>query len=380
MSKVKLVSLLGLVAAIIVSMVILPACAEEAAPEVVTETVVETVTETVTETVEVEAAESPYTYEKLREMAIAGSYEGEPAAGHTMAFANIIKSFPFCTSVENNIIEQWELAGGSSDDLTILDNAADPALGIQNADIIFNKNPEVFLEFQLDAQVNAQIGRRAEELGIFVIAIDIPVPGFPFMGVDNYGTAVLTGEWAADQIDAVYGGWENVDRVFFFWNPVIGETVAMRIHGSRDVFKERFGEEADDSIEGSKAVLVDAGSTTDEATAAMSDILAAYPEDENIMVFCLNDQTAAGIQAAADIAGRWDPDKWMIMAQGLDDLGKELIREGVIDGDSAYFPEKYGEYCIPGALAYMYGNPVPSYLFVDNVIVTPDNIDEYYPE
>jgi len=379
MSKVKLVSLLGLVAAIIVSMVILPACAEEAAPEVVTETVTETVVETVTETVEVEK-ESPYTYEKLREMAKAGVYEGEPAAGHTMAFANIIKSFPFCTSVENDIIKQWELAGGSSDDLTILDNAADPALGIQNADIIFNKNPEVFLEFQLDAQVNAQIGRRAEELGIFIIAIDVPVPGFPFMGVDNYGTSVLTGQWAIDQIDAVYGGWENVDRVFFLWNPVIGETVAMRIHGSRDVFKEVFGEEADDTIEGSKAVLVDAGSTTDEATAAMADILAAYPEDENIMVFCLNDQTSAGVQAAADIAGRWDPDKWMIMSQGLDDLGMELVREGVIDGDSAYFPEKYGEYCIPGALAYMYGNPVPPYMFVENVIITPDNIDEYYPE
>ncbi len=377
MKKARLITFLGLVAALIATMIILPAC-KETAPEVVTETVVETVTETVIETVEVEAAESPYTYEALREMAIAGAYEGDPAAGHTMAFANIIKSFPFCTSVENNIIEEWQLAGGSMDDLTVLDNVLDTALAVQNADIIFNKNPEVFLEFQVDAKVNAQIGRRAEELGIFIIAIDIPVPGFPFMGVDNYGTAVLTGNWAADQIDVVYGGWENVDRVFFLWNPVIGETVAMRIHGSRDVFKDRFGEEADDSIEGSKAVLVDAGSTTDAAEAAMADILAAYPTDENIIVFCLNDQTAAGVQAAADIAGRWDPDKWMITSQGLDDLGIELIREGIIDGESAYFPEKYGEYLIPGALAYMYGNPVPSYMFIDNVIVTPDNIDEYY--
>ena len=376
MKKVKLITLIGMAVILVAALSILPAC--QGATETITETVVETVTETVTETVEVEAAESPFTYEALREMANAGVYDGDPAAGHTLAFANIIKSFPFCTSVENNIIEEWGLAGGASDDLTVLDNAADAALGIQNADIIFNKNPEVFLEFQLDAQVNAQIGRRAQELGIYVIAIDVPVPGFPFMGVDNYGTSVLTGNWAADQIDAVYGGWENVDRVFFLWNPVIGDTVALRIHGSRDVFKERFGDEGDDTVEGAKAVTVDAGSTTDEATAAMADILAAYPEDENIMVFCLNDQTAAGVQAAADIAGRWDPDKWMIMSQGLDDLGIELVREGVIDGDSAYFPEKYGEYLVPAALAYMYGNPVPAYMFVDNVIITTDNIDEYY--
>ena len=357
-------------------MIVLPAC-RETAPEVVIETVVVTVTETVIKTLEV-TPESPFTYEALREMAKTGAYEGDPAAGHTMAFANIIKSRPFCTAVENNIIEEWQLAGGSIDDLTVLDNAADTALALQNADIIFNKNPEVFLEFQLDAQVNARIGRRAGELGIFVIAIDVPVPGFPFMGVDNYGTSVLTGNWAADQIAVVYGGWENVDRVFFLWNPVSGDIVAMRIHGSRDVFKERFGEEGDTAVEGSKAVLVDAGSTADEAEAAMADILAAYPTDENIMVFCLNDQTSAGVQAAADIAGRWDPDKWMIMSQGLDDLGKELVREGIIDGNSAYFPEKYGEYLIPGALAYMYGNPVPAYMFVENVIITPDNINEYF--
>ena len=376
MKKVKLVTLIGLAIMLVTTLSILPAC--QGATKTVTETVIETVTETVTETVEVEAAESPFTYEKLREMALAGAYEGDPAAGHTLAFANIIASFPFTEAVENDIIKQWGLAGGASDDLTILDNAVDAALGIQNADIIFNKNPDVFLEFQIDAQVNAQIGRRAEELGVYIIAIDIPVPGFPFMGVDNYGTAVLTGNWAADQIDAVYGGWENVDRVFFLWNPVIGETVAMRITGSVDVFREKFGDEGDTKVEGSKAVLVDAGSTTDEASAAMADILAAYPEDENILVFCLNDQTAAGIQAAADIAGRWDADKWMVMSQGLDDLGMELIRDNIVDGDSAYFPEKYGEYLVPAAIAHMYGNPVPPYMFVDNVIITLDNIDEYY--
>ncbi|MBM3699611.1 MAG: sugar ABC transporter substrate-binding protein [Actinobacteria bacterium] len=379
MKKTKIALLVCLSLIMVATFMALPGCKTGTAPETVI--VKETVVETVIEKVEVEVdADSPYTYEKLREMAKAGAYEGEPAKGRTMAFANAIKSFPFCLSVENSIIEQWQLAGGSMADLTVLDNAVDPAVSVQNADIIFNKMPEVFLQFQIDAQINAQIGRRAQELGIFIIAIDIPVPGFPFQGVDNYGTSVLTGNWALEQIDPVFGGWENVDRVFFLWNPVIGETVAMRMYGAMDVFKEKFGAEADTKAEGSKAVLVDAGSTTDEAKAAISDILAAYPQDENIIVFTLNDQAAAGVQAAAEIAGRWNPDKWLIMSQGLDDLGMQLVRDGVIDGDSAYFPEKYGEYLIPGALAHMYGNPVPAYLFIDNVIITPDNIDEYYPK
>jgi ribose transport system substrate-binding protein len=149
-----------------------------------------------------------------------------------------------------------------------------------------------------------------------------------------------------------------------------------------DVFKDTYGEEADGELAGSKAILIEAGSTTDEARAAFGDILAAYPQAENIVVFCLNDQTASGFHAAAEIAGRWDPDKFLVMSQGLDDLGKDLVRRGIISGNSAYFPEKYGEYLIPGALAYMYGGAeaVPQNMYVDNVIITPENINEWYPE
>lgn len=50
-------------------------------------------------------------------MAKADKYEGAPAAGHKLAFANFLTSFPFCKSVEDGIIEQWKLAGGSVDDL-----------------------------------------------------------------------------------------------------------------------------------------------------------------------------------------------------------------------------------------------------------------------
>ena len=368
-TKIVLIAILALI--MVATFVVLPGCQTTAAETTAAETAAETA-----------AAAGGTTYEDFREMAKAGAYIGEPAKGRTLAFANIIASFPFCQSVEKNIIDQWALAGGASADLTVLDNAADPALAIQNKDIIFNKNPEVFLQFQLDAKVNDQIAMEAKEKGIFIIAIDVPVGDFPFMGVNNYGTAELTGKWAVEQIDKVFGGWDNVDLVIYPYNPTAGETVQLRIVGSMDVFKEEFGEEADGEKEGSKAILVDAGSTTDEAKAAFTDILAAYPQAENIVVFCLNDQTASGFNAAAEIAGRWDPDKFLVMSQGLDDLGIELVRKGIIDGNSAYFPEKYGEYLIPGALAYMYGGAeaVPKEMFIENVIITPENIDEYYPE
>jgi ribose transport system substrate-binding protein len=388
MRKIKAVLIIGLVLAMVVAFAVLPGCKTTTATETAAATTAAATTAAATTAAattaaaETTAAAGGKTYDDFRAMAKAGKYEGEPAKGHTIAFANIIKSFPFCTSVENDIIKQWKLAGGADADLTVLDNAADPAIAIQNKDIIFNKKPEVFLQFQLDAKVNDQIAKEAKEKGIFVIAIDVPVGDFPFMGVNNYGTSELTGNWAVEQIDKVYGGWDNVDLVIYPYNPTAGATVQQRIVGSMDVFKAKYGEAADGEKKGTKAILIEAGSTTDDAKAAFGDILAAYPTAENIVVFCLNDQTASGLNAAAEIAGRWDPEKFLVMSQGLDELGMELLRKNVIDGDSAYFPEKYGEYLIPGALAYMYGGAeaVPKEMFVENVIVTPDSIDEYYPQ
>jgi len=319
-------------------------------------------------------------------MAKAGVYEGKPAEGHTLAFANFLASFPFCKSVEDSIKKQWELAGGKAEDLTVLDNAYDIGIAAQNADIIFNKKPEVFLQFFFDAKFNAQTARRAKDLGIYCIAIDIPLPGFPFMGVNNYEVGVLLGNWAAEQIEAA-GGIDKYDRILYFYAPQIGEVVFMRVVGAVDILKEKFGDAADPGDpttgkkpEDSRAEWALMGSTTDEAKAAITDILAKYPNAKTFIFFSGNDQTMAGAQAAADIAGRWNPDNWLMCSQGVDEQGMQLLKDGIVDGDAAYFPEKYGEYCVPGALAYMHGNSVPPYLYIENAIITPDNLNEYYPQ
>jgi ribose transport system substrate-binding protein len=329
--------------------------------------------------VEVEK-ESPYTFEKLMAMAKAEKYEGAPAAGHKLAFANFLASFPFCKSVEDGIIEQWKLAGGSMDNLTVLDNAADTSRALQNSEIILNKKPEVFIQFQIDAQLNAMVARKYKEAGIPILAVDVPVPGNTFMGVDNWGVAVQTGEWIVSQIDKVYGGWDNVDVVFIGINPQVGATVALRWEGIVYVLKENYGDEGDPMVKGSKVVYVDSGSTTEASQPAFQDILSAYPAARNIIIACPTDQTLAGSHAALEMSNRWDPDNILMVSQGVDGLGIQLLKNGVIDGDLAYFPERYGRYLVAAALALMYGNPIPSHIYIENEIITPDNLDQYYPQ
>ena len=53
------------------------------------------------------------------------------------------------------------------------------------------QQPDVFIEFQFDERANNVISRKFTKAGIPIIAIDVPVPGSPFMGADNFGAAWL---------------------------------------------------------------------------------------------------------------------------------------------------------------------------------------------
>lgn len=387
MGKARLILFLGIVVILIATFSILPGCKTT---QETTATSAETTMaqETTTAAGETTAAETTTaaggtTYEDFRTMAEARKYENEPAKGHTLAFANLLKAYPFCLQVEDGIKEEWKLAGGADADLTVLDNAADTSISVQNSDIIFNKNPDVFVEFQADAKTNTMIGRKATMLGVFLIGVDVPIPGFPFMGTDNYNAGFIMGQWAVEQIDKVFGGWENVDLVLYYWQPAVGDIVAQRTLASIDPMKEKFGNEADPNFEGEKkAIIVDSGNgTEDDIKKSTTAILAKYPKAQNIVVFSMHDDGSSAIEAAAEMTGRWDPDKWLLCSQGVTgENAYKMIRDGIIDGSCAYFPERYARYIIPGALAHMYGNPVPPNMFVDNVIITKDNIDQYYPQ
>jgi ribose transport system substrate-binding protein len=218
------------------------------------EIVTVTVVETVVQTVEVEKR-SPYTYELLRDMAADDNYIGDPASGHKMAFANISADLPYAYLVQESIVSEWISAGGRAEDLMVMDNMADREKALENAGIVFGGDAEVFIQFFSHAAVNAHIGMQASESGVYVIGIEVPVPGFPLMGVDNYGAGRLAGKWAASMADPVYGGWENVDRVVYLGAVGNDDKAGLRISGAKAELVEQFGMEADDEAQGSKAVM-----------------------------------------------------------------------------------------------------------------------------
>jgi len=325
-------------------------------------------------------AADPYAvFNKYRDMAKAGKpYAGAPLKGKVIGFANIFGTLPFCISVENNIKDHLKLAGVDlSKGWISMDNQYDSVLGLKNADIMLSKKPHFFIEFQADSKVNNIVAGKFGAAKIPLLAIDVPIPGSPFMGVDNWKVALIGGHEMAKQIKAKFGGWDGVDMVALGQMPAGGDVVMLRSEGFAQALSEDFGIDVKDP----KIVRFDGGmGQTEQAKAAMDDVLAAHPDAVKIAVTSINEQTMAGIIASLQGAGRWDTKDVVVITLGVDELGQSQIRDSLSDGGVAFFPERYGEYVVPAVIAALQGAPVPAYIFVENVIINKSNIDKWYPK
>jgi ribose transport system substrate-binding protein len=325
-------------------------------------------------------AQDPYkVFNQYKAAAKAGKpYTGAPLKGKVIGFANIYGTLPFCISVENDIKKQLVLAGGDLNRGWIsMDNQYDSVIGLKNADIMLSKKPNFFIEFQADSKVNNIVAAKFGAAKIPLLAIDVAVPGAPFMGVDNWKVALIGGHYMAKLIKEKWGGWDGVDMVALGQMPAGGNEVMLRSEGFAQALSEDFGIDVKDP----KIVRFDGGmGQSEQAKAAMDDVLSAHPDAVRIAVTTVNEQTMAGVIASMQAAGRWDPADKIVVTLGMDELGQSQIRDGLSDGGVAFFPEHYGEYVIPAVAATLTGNPVPAWIFVENEVITKANIDKWYPK
>lgn len=368
MSKIKRSLIILIAISVILVFAILPGCAQPAAPAATP----------AAEDAPAVAAEGAYDYyETLREYAKNNeAYPDSPAEGFSLAFTNIMGGIPFCEDVWQNVQDQWVLAGGDPSKLYYADNQYDATIGLQNSDIMLAKNPDVFINFQFDSKVNSIISNKFTAAGIPIIAVDVPTPGAPFMGVNNFQVAYMAGEKAIELVEA-QGGIDSIDAIILMQMPAGGEVVMLRSEGFYQAFVDEYGQEVADAL----TIRADGGAgEAEQANQAMTDILSANPNIENAVLTSINEQTMSGVIAAIQTAGRWDPDKWIVITQGCDETGQQQLRDGLTDASIAYFPERYGEYLIPASVALMHGHVVPPFMFVENEVISLDNIDEWYPK
>jgi ribose transport system substrate-binding protein len=212
-----------------------------------------------------------------------------------------------------------------------------------------------------------------QQVGIPVIAVDIPMVGATFFGVDNYRAGHMAGRALGEWIMQQWHG--RFDQLLILEEPRAGSLPEARIQGQLDGLKEVVPQLPEaDCIH-----YIDCGNTTAVSEAGVSKVLQTLPTGQYIAIISFNDEAAFGAVQAARQAER-EADV-VIVGQGADRLVRGEIRnpQSRLIGSTAYMPERYGEKVLDLALKILRGESVPPAVYMNHVFINAGNIDRYYP-
>ena len=289
---------------------------------------------------------------------------------YKIGFANLTEDIPFAVRVREGIEKAAKDAGNV--DLVTADNKLDGATALANADNFITQGVQGVIEFQTDEKFGKSIMQKMKAKNIPVIAIDIPMPGATFFGVDNPKAGGMAGKGLGEWIKKNWNG--QVDALIMLELPQSGPIPAARMKGQRDGLESVVGK-----IPESKVKHLDSKNTLEEARKLVSDTLTTLPNAKHIAIVCINDDTAAGAIAAAEAAGR--KKDIAVAAVDASDRGREQIRKPGSPqiGSTASFPEKYGEKLIPALIKAIDGEKLPEKFYTEHAFLTQANVDKYYP-
>lgn len=257
-------------------------------------------------------------------------------------------------------------------ELLVLDNRYSSRTAIRNVEIFVRERMSLVVEFQADEhQAAPVISSKLMEAGIPLIAVEIPHPGATFYGANNYAAGLIAGRhlgrWARQN-------WHGeVDEVVLLELPISGQIPASRLTGALTGMREILPALTDQQI-----VRLDGNGQFGASLAVMRKHL-RMSRARRVLVAAINDPSAIGALRAFEEVGA--AHRCAVVGQnGSAEARTELRRKGTrLIGSVGYFPEKYGKGIISLALDILAGRPVPPAVFIRHHLITPENVNHYYP-
>jgi ribose transport system substrate-binding protein len=289
---------------------------------------------------------------------------------YKIGFANLGENMSFSVDVRKGLEQTAQ--DMSNIDLILADNQLSGEVALRVADQLIAEGVHLAIEYQIDEKVGGLLMDKFNRAKIPVIAVDIPLVGATYFGVDHYRAGqmagVALGRWLADH----WGG--TFDHLIILEEQRPGAIPATRIQGQLDGLQEIIGR-----VPPFKIIYLDSGNTAEISQANMLRNLERLPDAHRLAVICFNDDAAFGALSAARQVGR--EGDLVIVGQGADRIVREEIRhpESRLIGSTAYWPEQYGRKLLDVAVKILGGDPVPPAVYNQHIFITPDNIDEYYP-
>ncbi len=289
---------------------------------------------------------------------------------YILGFANQSEALPFAVDVRRGL--ERAIKDLKNINLVIADNKLSAEEALRVADKLIERNVDLAIEYQIDHKAGSLIMDKFQQANIPVIAIDIPMVGATFFGIDNYRAGhiagVAMGQWLQENWNGAFS------KMLVLEEPRAGELPAARIQGQIDGVVEVIGDIPED-----KLVFLDSGNTRSISEANVTKAMLNLPHCSQIAVLSFNTDAATGaLQAAKRLDREQDI---IIVGQGADRLLLDEIRQpgSRIIGSTSYMPGRYGEQLLKLALRILKGEPVPPAVYTDHVFLDAQNIDSYYP-
>jgi ribose transport system substrate-binding protein len=294
--------------------------------------------------------------------------EKRPSRRHRIGYASQGQDCSFNREVTASLIRAAE---AENVELIVADNRYDAKTALRSADQLIRENVELAIEFQADEAVAAAIATKYMEAGIPFIAIDIPHPGATYFGANNYEAGMIAGRhlgrWAKKNW---YG---EIDEVLLLEVLRAGALPRVRVRGIAAGLKEVLR-----LPQHTPLLRVDADGQFKTALDVVRKHLRTS-QAKRILVGAANDPSALGALRAFEEAGR--ASHCAVVGQNAEPEARAEMREPRtrLIGSVAYFPEKYGDGLIRLALDLLSHKPVQPACFTKHQLITPENVDHFYP-
>ncbi len=295
-------------------------------------------------------------------------YDVRPTRKCRIGFASQGQESSFAREVSAGILRAAENAHV---ELVVMDNKYDPRIAMRNADQLVREGVDLIIEFQTDESAAPAIAAKVQEAGIPMIAVDIPHPSASYFGANNYEAGLVGGRHL--------GRWANKN-----WHGLVDEIVLLEIRRAGSVPQTRIlgmlvgvTEVVRPSYRG-RVVNLDGDGQFGNSLECVRKHLRST-KAKRILVGAANDSSALGALRAFQEAGRTS--ECAIVSHNAEPEGRAELRDAKsrLVGSVAYFPEEYGPHLIRLALDILDQKPTSPAVFIKHQLITPENVDHFYP-
>ena len=256
-------------------------------------------------------------------------------------------------------------------ELLTVDNRYQPKIALRNADYLIKEQVDLVIEFQTDEMIAPAIATKYMEASVPFIAIDIPHPGAIYFGANNYQAGLIGGRFLGRWAKRTWDG--EVDEILLIELQRAGSLPQARIRGLVSGISEviRIPETC-------KIVSVDGDGQFQTSLERVRKHL-RQSQARRVLVGAANDSSALGALRAYEEAGR--ANDCAVVGQNGEPEARAELRTGRsrLIASVGYFPEKYGDGLIRLAFDILARKAVAPAVFTNHQIITPDNVDHYYP-